>query len=108
MNIDDPSLVLANDFLRNHHQTACQNHQVCPTVLQSLQKRRVEGLGAATGFSRDADRRNAVLLRPLQGVGLGIVADDGDDLGVSDLSIVYGVQDGLEIRAAAGYQNCYS
>ena len=106
MNVDDTSLVGTDDFLRNHHQTACQNYQIRAAVLQSLQKRRVKGLCAAAFFPGNADCGNSMLLRPLQGVRLRIVADDGYDLCIPDPSCVYRVQDRLQVRAAAGYQNC--
>ena len=48
-----------------------------------------------------------MLFCPLQGVGVRIIADNGDDPGITDFSFIYGVQNGLQVRAAAGYQYCY-
>ena len=51
------------------------------------------------------DRADARLLRPLQGIGPGIAGEDKNNLTVLQLSLRLGVQQSLEIGAAAGHKH---
>ena len=73
-------------------------------MLQRFLKLPFKGFFAAQCFRGEGQRGNARSFRPLQRVGVRLIGDRQRDLGASD-HLAPCVQDRLQIRSAAGYQN---
>ena len=104
MDVQDAVRPPADEVRRQDGQEAGQDDHVHIAGLQlpgegGLKVRLTDAL------LEDADAGDAVVLRPLQGVGAGVVGHHQDDLPVGDVPGLLGQQQMLQVGAAAGDQD---
>ena len=106
MNVDDLIRISIHNALRDHNQASCEHNEIDVVRLQFRQQRLVECFSRCKGLRGKAYRINLLLFRTLQRIRSCIVADDNGNLRVCDGSLVNRIQNRLQVRAAAGDENC--
>ena len=84
----------------------CQHHQANVQLLELLGQRHGHGLVGRKILPVDDIAGDARLFCPFQGEGVWGGGDDGGDLAVRNLAPSLGVDERLQIGAAAGDQHC--
>ncbi len=107
MDVDDAVAIRPDHLLRDHHKEACQHDEIRPGSLYRLQQRLVKQRPALIVFRRNTAGCNSGCICPFQCISACIIADDRHDLGVGDGAVCNGIDDGLQIRAAAGHKHSY-
>ena len=105
VNIQDAPGPAGGEVRREDGEEARQDDKVHPVLGKKLRKGGLKRLPAPQGLGRQGLPRDAEALGPRQGVGSLPVRDHKDDLPMGDAPLAPGVQQGLEIRAAAGDQH---
>ena len=106
MDIDDP-VGIGPDQLRGDRQKAAREHNELRAALRDpLLKRAVERRAVRIALRLQNFGRDAGLCRALQSLYARIVADHGDDLRIGDGPVRDRVDDGLQIGASPGDQDC--
>ena len=105
MDVDDTIVISAGEIGAEDGQKSGQHDQVDVVLFESSQQSLLKTLlGAAACLFGDRDGGDAGLCGPLQGIGAGFVGDYQSDLAVEDLAGRLGVDEGLQVGAAARNQ----
>ena len=105
MDIEDGVGEGADHLASQNDHKAGQYHQVDIQSLQLVYQGRSHGLAGGVVLSGRHIAGDAGGLGPLQGIGAGGGGNDSGDSTVDQLTPPLGVDEGVEIGAAPGYQN---
>lgn len=87
----------------NTHETR-QHHQVRFVAVDHLDQRGVEGFAGVILTVGQGHRVDPGIPGSLEPVGVGLVGDHGDDFAATELLVLLGVQQRLQVAAVAGDQ----